>query len=234
MTPAGRLLVVTLLALLVAAGAQPPQSTSTTSTSSSFKRSFTNPLGNETFFVLAECHDTGGEYTYLEVIAPADTVLPFHHHPNYDELMEVMNGEFHTTIDGVNRTYYTGESFVFPLGVQHKWWTSPAKGATVRIKLEPCFDGFHESIEIFSQLPEEMRKEIWVSAVLYNIGGTLIDDGPWYARLLFWVLRKLAQLNKGKKMEQELRQTYIGQNDEHPSATTKAAEEGVGGGADEL
>jgi quercetin dioxygenase-like cupin family protein len=185
------------------------------------KRSFTSPLVNETFHVLQECDDTNGEYTLLKVVAPPNTTqVPMHHHDGYDEIIHVLEGVFHTTIDGVNRSYTAGQDLVFPQQVSHLWWTSPtAKGpTTILLKMEPCFDGFHETVEIYSNLPKEwidvnnpgIIKDFWTSAILYHIGGTVIEGGPWYQRIILWVLFPImANTNKGKRLQEELRQQYL-------------------------
>ena len=203
------------LFLLPLSAAAAPESTVTADDATGFsKRSFINPTGNETFHVLAECHDTDNAYTLLEVEAPPHTALPLHYHAWYDEKMEVVDGVFHTTIQGVNRTYRAGETFVFAQHVHHLWWTSEL-GAVVRIKIEPCHDGFHEVIEISSKMPSEELKSIWAMAVLYRLSGTLISGGPWYQKPLLWVLGYLAEFQWGLELRDELRKKYV-----HGATTT--------------
>ncbi|KAL3909437.1 MAG: hypothetical protein SGILL_008087 [Bacillariaceae sp.] len=185
------------------------------------KKSFTSPLAGETFHVLEECVDTQGEYTLLQVdIPPNINKVPFHHHDSYDEYIAVIgDGPYHTTINGVNRTYHKGESFVFPVNVEHLWWTGD-QATAIYIKMEPCFDGFHDSIEIYSKLPEEQLdpttkhvKDLWTTAVIINIGGTIIHSNKWYERPLLWLLKVMANSPWGKRLEQELRQQYIDDGD---------------------
>ena len=188
----------------------------------SYKRSFTNPLANETFSVVQECVDTNGARTVLEVTAPPNARVPFHHHESYDEFIDVLQGTFYTTIGSVTRAYQTGESFVFPKTVAHQWWTQqddddPDTTTRIRVTLEPCFDGFHQSVEIFANLPTDavdwkrtqMPKNPWVTATLYNIGGSVMH-GPWYQRVVLWIFRKMACTNKGKRYHEELRAKYVG------------------------
>jgi quercetin dioxygenase-like cupin family protein len=80
--------------------------------------------------VLAECVDTDGVYALLEVAAPANTKVPFHHHNTYDEHIEMLEGVMYATIDGVEKRYHPGESFTFPQLVVHEWWAAPSEDLT--------------------------------------------------------------------------------------------------------
>jgi hypothetical protein len=82
--------------------------------------------------------------------------------------------------------------------------------------MEPCFDGFHESIEIYCQLPPDklhsMTKQVTdlgVAAVLYNIGGTVIHTQSWYESLALRFLKFIANTRWGLALEQQLRRKYM-------------------------
>lgn len=154
---------------------------------------------------MQECIDTNGLQTLLEVTVLPNVSVPFHQHQSFDEYIQVLEGVFYTTINGVDRAYAAGESFVFPQNVIHRWWTGSAQGAKIRLKLAPCFDGFHESVEIFSNLPNPHRaiQNPWIMATLYNIGGTVLK-GPWYQWLVLWILKRMARSKMGQQWEQEL------------------------------
>ena len=93
--------------------------------------------------------DTKGEL--LEVDAhhkPGGNPPPVHYHPSQGERFEVVSGEILTHVDGVERTYAAGESFVLPPGSRHSmhnagseeahviWQTRPA------LKTEALFETF--------------------------------------------------------------------------------------------
>lgn len=177
------------------------------------KRSFTNPMANETFYVISECADTP-DRTLLDVLAPANTVLPMHHHDDYDEHIQVLEGMFYAEMDGLTNAYKPGDTVMFPKHTAHKWWTEdlPTK---IRMHIAPCFDGFHESIEIFSFLPQEslnkdgIPKSLWVNAALFDIGGTVIHGDGWTEKILFWLIRTMAKTSKGRRTKESLRQQYL-------------------------
>jgi quercetin dioxygenase-like cupin family protein len=201
------------------------------------KRSFTSPVIKETFHVLAECIDTDNAYTLLKVdIPPNVTSVPLHHHYKYDEHLHILEGVFHTTTHGVrNRTYHDGESLTFPQQVQHLWWTEPETACTVLLKMEPCFDGFHELIEIYSNIPKEWYdpsrpefvKDFWTTAVLFDIGGTSID-AAWYQSIMLWIFKQMAKSAKGQRLKEELRSKYL-----HVMTTTGSMTYGEGTDTDE-
>ncbi|KAG7341751.1 cupin domain containing protein [Nitzschia inconspicua] len=183
------------------------------------KRSFVGAIMHETFHVLEECVDTQNKYTLLQVVAPPNTTtVPFHHHEGYDEYIQVLEGVFHTTIGGVNQSFTKGETFVFPRDVSHTWWTdNNTNTTTILLKLQPCHDGFHESVEMHANMPTDWKptdprglvKDFYTTAVLYNLGGTIIEGGPWYERLLLWIFRRLAQTQKGQRLRDDLKQQFL-------------------------
>lgn len=185
----------------------------TTNAEASVKRSFVNPVAGETFHVVQECKDTDGQFTLLQVTAPAETSVPFHHHTLYAEKIEVLEGTFYASINGETKSYGPGDKLVFESMTTHKWWTEnePAK---ILMQTDPCFDGFHESIEIYSKLPPEMLdskgrpKDMWITAALYDIGGTIVHGG-FTARIFLSIYRLMSRTEKGRRTKQDLAMKYL-------------------------
>lgn len=95
------------------------------------------------------------------------------------------------------------------------WWTDE-QPTEVYLKMVPCFDGFHDSVEIYSKLPVEYLDpatkrvtDLWTAAVLYNIGGSVIHFKKWYQTPILWMLKLLANSPWGQQYEQDLRQRHI-------------------------
>ncbi len=83
--------------------------------------------------------DTNGELVEVDAYYEPGGNPPFvHYHPSQEERFEVVSGELLTHVDGVERTYGAGETFVLPPGSRHSmhnagneevhfiWQTRPA------------------------------------------------------------------------------------------------------------
>ena len=67
-----------------------------------------------------EAAASGGELLEMEGVYPPNSAEPPQHfHPSQEERFEVLKGSFHVTLDGEERTYSAGESFVVPPGASH-------------------------------------------------------------------------------------------------------------------
>ncbi|HEX8066389.1 MAG TPA: cupin domain-containing protein [Thermoleophilaceae bacterium] len=66
--------------------------------------------------------ETGGELLEMEATwsGESEGMPPEHHHPSQDERFEVLDGALRTIVDGVERRYEAGESFVVPAGTRHQ------------------------------------------------------------------------------------------------------------------
>lgn len=91
--------------------------------------------------------DTGGELLEMEASYPGTGGMPPEHmHPRQEETFEVRDGAMRTIIDGVERTYRAGESFVVPAGTPHQM---AAEGpARVRWEVRPAL----RTAEFFERL----------------------------------------------------------------------------------
>jgi hypothetical protein len=74
----------------------------------------------------------------------------------------------------------------------------------------------------------KMVKDPWIIAVLYSIGGTILQ-GPWYERLIFRIFQFMAKSGKGDQFEQELRVKYLNINEVVAPDLTNAVVNGEGG-----
>ena len=81
---------------------------------------FTNPDGGKLLFRQTSS-TTQGELLEVEAVYPPGSELPpAHFHPAQEERFEIKSGILRTIIEGQERYYGTGESFVIPQGVPHQ------------------------------------------------------------------------------------------------------------------
>jgi len=69
--------------------------------------------------------DTNGDLVEVDVFyKPGGNPPVVHYHPTQEERFEVVSGELSTHVDGVERTYGAGETFVLPPGSRHSMHTA--------------------------------------------------------------------------------------------------------------
>jgi quercetin dioxygenase-like cupin family protein len=87
-----------------------------------------NPMSGQRIIFRKTAEDTGGELLEVESIytKPSPSRPPAHYHPYQEELFEVLSGRLRVVVEGEERAYGEGESFVVPPGVPHEMWTEEA------------------------------------------------------------------------------------------------------------
>lgn len=137
-----------------------------------------------------------------------------------------MEGSFYATIKDETKSYGPGEKLVFDSMTTHKWWTE-VEPRKILVQTHPCFDGFHESVEIYSKLPPEMLdskgvpKDMWVTAAIIDIGGTIFHRGIIW-RIFLFIFGLMARTEKGRRTKQDLMMKYLAH--QHDGAVDRANE----------
>lgn len=108
----------------------------------------TNPDGSRLVFTQT-ANDTNGELVEMEVTyAPHSSPPPPHYHPHQEETFTIMTGEMTTQVNGVDRIYKAGETFVVPKSAPHKMYNAGSEEAQVTWQVRPALntEAFFESI----------------------------------------------------------------------------------------
>ncbi len=73
--------------------------------------------------------DSGGERLVVEIAyAGGGGRPPLHFHPSQDERFEVLEGEIHAILDGVEHVLRPGDTLEVPAGTRHEMWaTEPSR-----------------------------------------------------------------------------------------------------------
>ncbi len=83
--------------------------------------------------------DTNGELVEVDVFyKPGGNLPPVHYHPSQEERFEVVSGEMLTHVDGVERTYGAGETFVLPPDSRHSMHNAGSEEAHVIWQTRPA------------------------------------------------------------------------------------------------
>jgi mannose-6-phosphate isomerase-like protein (cupin superfamily) len=88
-------------------------------------RMFANPVTGDTMRILKTGAETNGDLLEVEVqYTPAHDKPPAHYHPYQEERFEVVSGTIAVEVDGMQRIYNAGESFIVPPGKRHAMWNA--------------------------------------------------------------------------------------------------------------
>lgn len=204
------------------------------------KRSFVNVLDNATIEVLKECKDTSDRYTLFDVHSPANNRSPpMHHHTVYQESVQVLSGVLYFESQGEDKKstdkiveLQAGDDFHLPANHVHKWWTEGEPSA-FRVTMTPCFDGFHEGLELLAKVATptsssdqeraivDQQQSLYKGwsilqktrfhSLLWVMMATELDEGL-LASAVGFVLRKIAARKSTQRMEVDLRHLFLPQS----------------------
>ncbi|MDG5787054.1 cupin domain-containing protein [Evansella sp. AB-P1] len=112
------------------------------------ERSIVHGITGEKITFLESCHETNGEYLKIKVdLPPKGEGPPLHYHKAFEELFEVIEGELTITVEGKNKSYFTGEQVKVPKLVNHTFYNATDKPASFYVTLTPGHH-FEESMRI--------------------------------------------------------------------------------------
>lgn len=98
-----------------------------------------NPVLGEYGAALVRAEDVDGEYMRaLAITPPGAAGPPEHYHPGYDEMFEVIEGEFVFEVNGEARTVGSGESVTVEAGTPHTFRNESDSYATCVLEARPA------------------------------------------------------------------------------------------------
>ena len=86
------------------------------------KRSYFNPVINDTATFIETSAETGGKYSLLEIELYKSDGPPVHYHNSFSEKFEVVEGTLFLQTGKKKITLKKGESTVVPKGMPHKFY----------------------------------------------------------------------------------------------------------------
>jgi len=113
-----------------------------------------NPVLKQEYRFLRRDTDEKGEYLHSEFRFQADAKsFGEHIHPDQEETLRVLEGEFEIVVDGDRQTLTVGEEATLPAGVPH--YHGNVSGVETRVlhEIRPAMD-FEEGLRMFSQLAQ--------------------------------------------------------------------------------
>ncbi|WP_420630352.1 cupin domain-containing protein [Candidatus Leptofilum sp.] len=100
---------------------------------------FSQPITGEFIFVLVSSADSGGEFERgVGIFPPGNAGPPEHIHPTYDEIFDIVQGDFIFVVDGKEQKAGTGEQVIVPKGMPHTFRCVGAQNGVIVAETRPA------------------------------------------------------------------------------------------------
>lgn len=112
------------------------------------KRTFFNPVINDTATFIETCEETNGKYSLIEIELYQSEGPPLHYHNAFAEKFEATEGVLHLQVGKKRIVLNPGESITVPPRIPHKFY-NPTNG---RVRFQITFEPGHVGMENFIKI----------------------------------------------------------------------------------
>lgn len=119
------------------------------------KRTFFNPIINDTATFIKTSEETNGEYSLLEIDLYKSDGPPLHFHRSFSENFEVMEGTLYLQVGKEKYILKPGESRLVARGTPHRFYNIRNDLVRFRITLKPGHIGMENFIKIIYSLAQD-------------------------------------------------------------------------------
>ena len=119
------------------------------------KRSFFNPIINDTATFIKTSEETNGEYSLLEIELYKSDGPPLHFHKTFSEKFEVIEGILYLQVGKEKIVLKHGESILVPKGTPHRFYNISNDLVKFRITFQPGHVGMENFIKIIYSLAQD-------------------------------------------------------------------------------
>lgn len=119
------------------------------------KRTFFNPIINDTATFIKTSEETNGEYSLLEIDLYKSDGPPLHFHRSFSENFEVMEGTLYLQVGKEKYILKPGESRLVARGTPHRFYNITNDLVRFRITLKPGHIGMENFIKIIYSLAQD-------------------------------------------------------------------------------
>lgn len=119
------------------------------------KRTFFNPVINDTATFIKTSEETNGEYTLLEIELYKSDGPPLHFHKTFSERFEVIEGVLNLQVGKQKYILKQGESMLVPMGTPHRFYNTDSSLVKFSIRFEPGHEGMENFIKIIYSLAQD-------------------------------------------------------------------------------
>jgi quercetin dioxygenase-like cupin family protein len=177
------------------------------------ERSIYNPIQKDRVHFLKTAHETGGEYTLVEVELADGGGVGLHYHKTYSEKFECLEGELEVRLGKTLHTLHPGDSATAIHNMNHLFRNRSGNPCRFRVELRPASRGFEQSLQIGYGLaadgackPNGFPKDRLALAWLFEISESNL---PGWMSLFEFILRKQAKKARRKGLDKTLTEKYV-------------------------
>lgn len=108
-------------------------------------------MPDKVLFVKESSRSTNGVRTVIHSVLAAGTTIPSHIHTQYDEILEILEGEMKVIESGKETVLTAGQTIRVEKGKVHHYVTG-SRDVIANIILEPGHEGFEKAIQIMKAM----------------------------------------------------------------------------------
>lgn len=119
------------------------------------KRTFFNPVINDTATFIETAEETNGKYSLIEIELYKSDGPPLHYHNAFSEKFEVIEGVLYLQVGKQKHILKSGEHLIVSPGTPHKFYNLTDDKVRFKITFEPGHVGMENFIKIIYSLASD-------------------------------------------------------------------------------
>jgi mannose-6-phosphate isomerase-like protein (cupin superfamily) len=176
------------------------------------KRTFFNPVINDTATFLETCEETSGKFSLIEIELYRSDGPPLHYHNAFAERFDAIEGILHLQIGKKRIVLNPGESATVPPGTPHRFYNPTNDRVKFKIAFEPGHTGMENFIKIiYSLAADGLTNNKGVPKKFSHLATILVmsdTNGSGLLTLLSPIIRIVAKRAKKNGTEKWLLEKY--------------------------
>ena len=178
------------------------------------KRTFFNPIINDTATFIKTSAETNGEYSLLEIELYKSDGPPLHFHKTFSEKFEVIEGTLYLQVGKEKKILKPGESILVPSGTPHRFYNISNDLVKFKITFQPGHTGMENFIKIIYSLAQDGLTDKKGKPNSFAHLATILvmsdSNAPGILSLLSPIIRSVAKKSKKNGTEKWLLDKYCG------------------------
>ena len=176
------------------------------------KRTFFNPVINDTATFIETSEETNGKYSLVEIELYKSDGPPLHYHNAFAERFEVIEGALYLQVGKQKHVLGTGDQLTVPAGTPHKFYNLTNDKVRFKITFEPGHAGMENFIKIiYSLAADGLTNKKGVPKKFSHLATILVmsdTNGSGFLTLLAPIIRLVAKQAKKNGTEKWLLDKY--------------------------
>ena len=176
------------------------------------KRTFFNPIINDTATFIKTSAETNGEYSLLEIELYKSDGPPLHFHKTFSEKFEVIEGTLYLQVGKEKKILNPGESIFVPNGTPHRFYNLSNDLVKFKITFQPGHTGMENFIKIIYSLAQDGLTDKKGKPNSFAHLATILvmsdSNAPGILSLLSPIIRSVAKKSKKNGTEKWLLDKY--------------------------